>query len=48
MANLQRRASRAVAPVYRPDTYQVMHLNADAGGAPDDRRGRYELLDSIH
>jgi para-nitrobenzyl esterase len=35
-------------PVYRPDAHQVMHLNADAGAAPDDRRARYELLDSIH
>jgi len=35
-------------PVYKDqDGYPVMHLNADSHAAPDDRRARYEFLESV-
>lgn len=34
-------------PVYTKDEYQTMHLRAESSASADDRRGRYELLDSI-
>jgi para-nitrobenzyl esterase len=30
------------------DGYQVMHLSADSGAAPDNHRGRYEFLDQLN
>jgi para-nitrobenzyl esterase len=31
----------------RSDDYQVMHLSADPGAAPDAQRARYEFLDQL-
>ncbi len=36
-------------PVYSKSTdYSVMHLDATSHAAPDDHRGRYEFLESLH
>ena len=34
-------------PAYSPDGYQVVHLRADPGAAPDAHRARYQFLDGV-
>jgi para-nitrobenzyl esterase len=34
-------------PVYSPDRYEVMHLEANSHAAPDEHRARYEFLDKL-